>query len=65
MNLAQSMPTDKRPGIGGPEYLINGSWIPANRITGASMFGYGGDKEQEARLDEQVAAYQKQLAARR
>jgi hypothetical protein len=65
MSLSQSMPTDKRPGIGGPEYLINGSWIPANRITGASMFGYGGNNEQVERLDEQVVAYQKQLGARK
>jgi hypothetical protein len=65
MNIAQSIPTDKRNGIGGPEYLINGSWIPANRITGASIFGYGGNNEQERWLDEQLAAYKKQSAAGR
>jgi hypothetical protein len=65
VNLDQSMATDVRDGIGGPEYLINGSWIPENSITGASIFGYGGNNEQRARLEAQVAEYQKQLAARK
>jgi hypothetical protein len=65
MNLDQSMATDVRDGIGGPEYLINGSWIPENSITGASIFGHGGNNEQRARLEAQVAEYRRQLAARR